>query len=263
MSLAEKLHLPKFPGFGLVSENYDRGRPGYPPEIEKWLTSEMQIRKGTPVLDLGAGTGKFTRLLVDLGAKVYAVEPEPTMAERLVRNVPGITHYQGVAEAIPLDPQSVKAVVCAQSFHLFASDTTMEQIHRVLQPGGHLGLFWNVRDTTVDWVKALAEIVNRHAGDHPRYYDFKWREPLDKRLAKGYAPFKEETWKHVHTGTPEDVIIRRVQSISFIAAAPEARKSEIMGEVRELIATHPDLARKEIVSVPYETRAVRTVKILP
>ncbi|WP_225773923.1 class I SAM-dependent methyltransferase [Pseudomonas sp. Marseille-Q5115] len=262
-TVAEFLHLPKFHGFSLVSDTYDQGRPGYPPEIKKWLTAEMEIKNQTAVLDLGAGTGKFTRLLVDLHANVTAVEPEPSMAERFHKTLPGITLLSGTADEIPLPSQSMNAVVCAQSFHLFASEQSMREIHRVLKPGGHLGLFWNVRDASVGWVHELAEIVNEFAGDHPRYYDNKWREPLNNGIRHGYAPLKEATWKHLHTGSPEDVIVRRIKSISFIAAAPEPQKTQIMERVRKLIAEHPELAGKAEISVPYETRAVRTVKILP
>lgn len=261
-TLAQFLHLPKFPGFGLVSDTYDQGRPGYPPEIKKWLSSEMQIKHETPVLDLGAGTGKFTRLLVDLDARVTAVDLEPSMIERFKHNLPGVPVVEGSAENLGmLEPHSFNAVVCAQSFHLFATPTAMKEIHRVLKPAGHLGLFWNVRDASVDWVGELAAIVNRYAGDHPRYYDNHWREVLNEGIKHGYSPLKETSWTHVHTGSPEDVIVRRVKSISFIAASPD--KAKIIEEVRALIARHPDLANKQEVSVPYKTIAVRTVKILP
>jgi SAM-dependent methyltransferase len=260
-TLAEMFHLSKIPGFGLVSDTYDQGRPGYPREIEKWLSGEMQIKNGTPVLDLGAGTGKFTRLLVDLRANVTAVDSEPTMIERFRGNLPGVTVLEGSAEAIPLESNSVNAVVCAQSFHLFATPQAMHEIHRVLKPAGHLGLFWNVRDTSVDWVAELATIVNRYAGDHPRYQDNQWRPVLDEGLKRGYSPLKEASWTQLHTGSPEDVIVRRIKSISFIAASPD--KAQIIEEIRALIARHPALANKQEVSVPYKTVAVRTVKILP
>jgi SAM-dependent methyltransferase len=262
-SVAELLRLPRFPGFGLVSDTYDQGRPGYPPEIKNWLAKEMQIKKHTKVLDLGAGTGKFTRLLTELGAAVTAVEPEPSMRERFAKNLPGTTVVEGYAEQLPLDAGSMHTVVCAQSFHLFASEGAMAEIHRVLKPGGHLGLFWNVRDTSVGWVRELADIVNHYAGDHPRYYDKHWQVPLNNGIKRGYALLKETRWRHQHTGSPEDVIVRRIKSISFIAARPSEERDRIIAEVRDLIARHPELAGKAEVSVPYETHAVRTVKILP
>jgi len=262
-SVAQLLHLPRFPGFGLVSDTYDQGRPGYPPAIKTWLAEEMQIKNQTKVLDLGSGTGKFTRLLAELRADVTAVEPEASMRARFERNVPSVPVLDGFAEDLPLASGSMNAVICAQSFHLFASEKAMAEIHRVLKPGGHLGLFWNVRDTRVGWVSELASIVSRYAGEQPRYYDNRWREPLLDGIKRGYAPLREATWQHRHTGSPEDVIVRRIKSISFIAARPEDEKARIIAEVRELIARHPELAGKAEISVPYETHAVRTVKILP
>lgn len=252
----------RFKGFGLVSSTYDQGRPGYPPEIEKWLNSKMLIRNGTEVLDLGAGTGKFTRLLVDLNARVTALDIEQSMLDQLDQHFPtGVTPLLGSADAIPAANSSFNAVVCAQSFHLLATPDAMREIHRVLKPSGQLGLFWNIRDASVDWVADLAQVVDRYAGGRPRYYSEEWRQVLKEGLPKGYSPFEETTWTHLHTGTPEDVIVKRIESISFIAASPH--KAEIIAEVRDLIAKHPALAGKSSVSVPYKTLAIRTVKILP
>lgn len=261
-SLSEMLHHSRFKGFGLVSSTYDQGRPGYPPEMEKWLRDKMLIRNATQVLDLGAGTGKFTRLLVDLNARVTALDIEQSMLDQLSRNFPsGVSPLLGSAEAIPAPDSSFNAVVCAQSFHLFATVAAMHEIHRVLKPSGQLGLFWNIRDASVDWVADLARIVDRYAGDRPRYYGEEWRQVLKEGLPKGYSPFEEMSWTHLHTGTPEDVIVKRIESISFIAASPQ--KADIIAEVRELIARHPELAGKSSVSVPYKTLAIRTAKILP
>ena len=77
---------------------------------------------------------------------------------------------EGTATAIPLADQSVDAVVCAQAFHWFAAAEALREIHRVLRPGGTLGLVWNMRDARVPWVARLDAIVNRHEGDTPRYY---------------------------------------------------------------------------------------------
>lgn len=252
----------RFKGFGLVSSTYDQGRPGYPPEIEKWLSSKMLIRKGTEVLDLGAGTGKFTRLLIDLNARVTALDIEQSMLDQLEKHFPsGVNPLLGSADSIPAPNSSFNAVVCAQSFHLFATPEAMHEIHRVLKPSGQLGLFWNIRDASVDWVAQLASIVDRYADGRPRYYAEEWRQVLKDGLPKGYSPFEETTWTHLHTGTPEDVIVKRIESISFIAASPQ--KGEIIAEVRDLVATHPDLVGQKSVSVPYKTLAIRTAKILP
>src|SRR5690606_37054894 len=102
--------------------------------------------------DLGAGTGKFVPRLLETGARVVAVEPVAAMRAEFARRHPGVELHGGSAEAIPLADASMDAVVCAQSFHWFATARALSGIRRVLVRGGVLGLAWNVRDETVPWV---------------------------------------------------------------------------------------------------------------
>ena len=108
----------------------------------------MGLGSGRRVLDLGAGTGKFTKYLLATGAEVVAVEPVVAMRERLTAAFPRVRALSGQAEAIPLGDATVDAVVCAQAFHWFATPAALAEIVRVLRPGGQLGLIWNVRDET-------------------------------------------------------------------------------------------------------------------
>jgi len=242
------------------TEAYASGRPGYPPEVNDWLRDTLLIKPGSVVVDLGAGTGKFTSRLVDLKAKVVAVEPLADMRSAFKSRWPGIDVIEGRAEEIPLLASSVDAVVCAQAFHLFANEEAMKEIHRILKPGGRLGLIWNLRDTSVAWVKALADIVTEQAGEHPRYYSGEWRKALSYHK---FSPINEKHFRYVHSGAPEDVIVNRVRSISFINGLPAEQQAPIFERIRQLVATHPDLAGRETVELPYDTAAFHTVKILP
>lgn len=261
-SIKEMLHWSAFTGYLHAADAYAKGRPGYPPALDKWLKDVIQVNHNSVVLDLGAGTGKFTQHLIDLGAKVIAVEPVQAMLDRFKARFPLIPAYLAAAEALPseLHDHSVDVVICAHSFHWFANTEAMTQIHRVLKPGGRLVMLWNLRDTREPWVSEVAGIVSEVAGDSPRYYSQQWRKvfPFGK-----FAPLHEHHFAHLHTGAPEDVIVNRVKSISFIASRPQAEQDAILARVREVIATHPDLKGKEQVSVPYDTAAFHTVKILP
>src|SRR6478752_5964079 len=139
--------------FGGVADVYERARPGYPVDAVRWLAGEEPC----DVVDLGAGTGKLTRSLVDLGHRVTAVEPLAEMLDQLRVAVPEATALQGGAEAIPLPTESADVVTAAQAFHWFDHGPALREIARVLRPGGHVALVWNTRDEGVPWVARLSE----------------------------------------------------------------------------------------------------------
>src|SRR5262245_61596927 len=100
------------------------------------------------VVDVGAGTGKLTRVLTRLGHRVTAVDPMPAMLEQLHRAVPGVVTLVGSAEELPLTDQSVDAVTFGQSWHWVDVPRGAPEIARVLRPGGCVAMTWNMRDDT-------------------------------------------------------------------------------------------------------------------
>src|SRR5690348_1286422 len=107
-------------GFSEAAESYARGRPEYPDEIVDWLRSPVGLHTGKVAVELGAGTGKFTRSLIRTGARVTAVEPVAAMRAHIGSTAVGALAVAGSAHSIPVPDASADAVVCAQSFHWFA-----------------------------------------------------------------------------------------------------------------------------------------------
>lgn len=167
MDSTSAIHHSAADGYTKGADTYVRGRPDYPPEIAGWLRDTLGLHAGATVLDLGAGTGKFTPRLLATGASVIAVEPVAAMLDKLAAAHPDVRPLVGTADAIPLPDASVDAVVCAQAFHWFATAEALDEIHRVLKPGGRLGLVWNMRDARVPWVAGMDRIVNEFEGDAP------------------------------------------------------------------------------------------------
>ena len=120
--------------FGGVADAYERGRPTYPAEAVRWMLGEHPLT----VLELGAGTGKLTRVLTDLGHDVQATDPDAAMLQILEKEVPGARTAQTSAEDVPLGDASVDAVIAAQAFHWFDLDRALPEVARVLRPGGRL-----------------------------------------------------------------------------------------------------------------------------
>jgi ubiquinone/menaquinone biosynthesis C-methylase UbiE len=187
------------------------------------------------VLDLAAGTGKLTRQLVPTGADLIAVEPVEGMRRKLAETVPDVRALDGTAERIPLGAAAVDAVFCAQAFHWFDGERALAEIHRVLRPGGALGLIWNVRDEAVEWERRLSELLERHQSNAPRKRWGRWREAFEQTSL--FTPLEERRFEHRQTGDAE-TMLARVASISFISALPDEQRAEFLGEVRALVEPH-------------------------
>lgn len=254
----DSIHRAAAAGFSAAADDYARGRPDYPPEILAWLRDDLGVGPGATVVDLAAGTGKFTAKLVEAGARVIAVEPVDAMRDRLAVALPDVPALAGTATSIPLDDGSADVVACAQAFHWFATPEALAEIRRVLRPGGRLGLIWNARDDRPDWTNRLARIIERHEGGAPQFRTGAWRDAFP---AEGFGPLHERAFPHSHAGPPDDVIVRRALSTSYIAALPPGRKARVRDEILALIASEPELAGRDEVVVPYRTFAYRAEKL--
>ncbi|MFI8416038.1 methyltransferase domain-containing protein [Serratia sp. NPDC078593] len=246
------LHHAAATGYQANADRYVKGRPDYPAALTDWLRNDLGLHAGKTVVDLGAGTGKFTPRLLDTGAQVIAVEPIAQMVEKLSAALPQVQTLTATADAIPLPDESVDAVVCAQSFHWFATPQALAEIQRILKPGGKLGLVWNVRDARVSWVRRLNQIIDRHEGDAPRFYTGEWRNLFP---SNGFTALQQQDFMFNHRGAIEDVIYNRVRSTSFIAAMPSAQQEQVIDQIRQLVAQEEELGGQETVIVPYQTKA--------
>jgi len=258
MSDPDRVHAAAAAGFAAGAATYFAGRPEYPAEVEGWLRDDLHLGPGRAVLDLGAGTGKFLSRLRATGATLYAVEPVPAMLQTLIAANGDVEAKAGTATRIPLADASMDAIVCAQSFHWFASRTALAEMRRVLKIGGALGLIWNVRDESVDWVAALTRIIAPYEGDAPRFASGRWSAVFP---ADGFSPLEQRRYPHAHVGPAERVVVDRVLSTSFIAALSAAERDKVAGEVRALIAATPALAGRAELAFPYETPAFACVRI--
>lgn len=240
-------------GFTKEADAYERGRPDYPQAAVDLLLARLPQ---TPrILDLAAGTGKFTRMLARTAraAELIAVEPLPAMRAKLAAALPEVTLYEGTAEAIPLPDASVELVTVAQAFHWFDGPRALKEIRRVLRPGGTLALIWNARDERLAWVRAITALLERYEGDTPRYAKGTWRRAFETNA--DFTALEHHTFDHKQSGG-HAMIRDRLVSISFIAALPSAEREVFMTSLREILETHPETrARAEDLELPYRTSA--------
>jgi SAM-dependent methyltransferase len=212
-----------------VPELYERARPGYPDEAISFLVSRLGLRPGRVVIDLAAGTGKLTRLLVPSGARVIAVEPLAEMRELLARLVPGIEILAGAAENLPLDDATADAVTVAAAFHWFDAGLALVELGRVLRPGGAAALVWNVRDLSDPLQAQLQELLRPYRGVAPTEREQSWRPALEASPVFGEVDEWSFAWEQPST---PDELAERVASISFVAQLPADERARLLGRVR-------------------------------
>lgn len=224
-------------GFGAGADDYEKGRPSYSDAVVEWLVDRLAIGPGKRVVDLAAGTGKLTNLLVGFGADVIAVEPVEAMRDKLATTVPGVVALDGTAEAMPFLSATVDAVTVAQAFHWFDAERALEEISRVLRPGGGLGLVWNERDVSEPWVAELTKLIRWDERE-------RWRVPYtvevdwSARIDAYDAPFSpgEHHRSSFRQAMDPDTLVARVLSTSYIAILALDVRDELARKVRDLVA---------------------------
>jgi len=231
----QRVHEAAGRGFDREAEAYERGRPEYPQQAIAWLVDRLELRPGRVVLDVGAGTGKLSRALEPSGAQVIAAEPVAAMRQILTQQSPSLRVLDATAEALPLAPASVDAVVAGQAFHWFDGPVALREFDRVLRPPGRLALVWNRRDSDQPLQREIEAIFAPYRRDTPSHRGH-WRQAF-----AGEAPFEadEELAIPFVQQLDREQLLARVVSTSFIAALAEAERRAVENRVRALATREP------------------------
>jgi SAM-dependent methyltransferase len=215
--------------------DYERGRPGYAPPV----VGVPGLPRSAAVLELAAGTGKLTRLLVDEFVQVLAVEPDPEMRRRFRLLCPRGTLLGGTAEQIPLADASVDGVFVAEAFHWFDHERALAEIARVLRPAGALVLMWNVPagpvTPPISEVEQLLEPLWPDEIEMPLDLDpHRFPHARDWRRAFAHSvfePLQESQFANVHT-VDRDGLVAFFGSMGWIGGLQEEERQSVLDEVR-------------------------------
>jgi SAM-dependent methyltransferase len=271
--LASQEKAKRAASFGGVATHYERFRPGPPTEAVDWI---LPTRVGR-VVDLGAGTGAMTRLLIERADEVVAVEPDYRMRSVLVDEVPGIRALAGRGEAVPLPDGSADAVVASSSWHWMDPVPTLHEMGRILTPGGTLGALWSGLDPEGPFLvqaQALLALQSRGgaeaAGREPE------ADATDRDIAgliMGDAnrptsileiplgvPFDQPahevfTWDVALTA---DDLIGLLGTFSWIITMPEETRRHVVAEARRLLAELLGVEGDVTVDVAFRSEAWRS-----
>jgi SAM-dependent methyltransferase len=237
--------------FSARADAYAQARPSYPREALDILRTHFGLGPTTVVADLGSGTGIFTRLLLESGALVHAVEPNAEMrreAERTLANFPRFRSFSGRAEETMLPASSMDLVTAAQAFHWFDLARFEVELRRVLRPNGRAVLVWNDRDTEgTPFLGEYETILVEHC---PGYRELQGKadtfDKFDQLFGSGgWTRHIAKNDQHLH----RDGLIMRVMSASYAPAAGPAHDA-LATALRAAFDRH---AAKGVVRIAYTT----------
>jgi SAM-dependent methyltransferase len=242
--------------FGAIAEDYDRFRPGPPAAAVEWILP----RQCDSIVDIGAGTGALTRLLVDHARRVTAVEPDPRMAEVLAARVPGAAVVAGKAEALPIPDGDCDAVVGSSMWHWVDEARASMEAARVLRPGGVLGLLWSGPNRSEGW---LSEVLGRFRSQELAARSDEDRRRRHRVNLPAAAPFGEPETHLVRWSimvTPDEIIGLSGTYSGFIVL-PEAERVRLRDDLTEVVRTHPAIVGRDQVELPMRCLCWRAVRL--
>jgi SAM-dependent methyltransferase len=230
--------------FGAIAEDYDRFRPGPPVAALDWLLP----RRRRAVVEIGAGTGALTRLLLDRVDRVVAAEPDLRMAGVLTTRVPGAAVVAARAEELPLIGGRLDAVLGSSMWHWVEEERAVAEAARVLRPGGRLGVLWSGPDRTRAWVDDLltgSGLVRRPAAETPVRHHRRLRLPPDAPFSEAETQTTDWSW----AVAPED-LVGLIGTYSGFIVRPEAERRELKRAVTDVVSGHAALTDSSQFELP-------------
>lgn len=231
------------------SDRYDRLRPSYPADAARFCVPFEHAR----VADIGAGTGKFTQVLHELGHEVIAVEPSAAMRGQLSRILPGVQVLDGTAERTGLPGAAVDAVVFAQAWHWADVPRATAELIRVLRPGGTVAMVWNRLDGSVAWLDRVEEQMHSTALAWDRH-STSWAEVGP---TSGFSDGEMLRLPWQQTMTKADLADLVTTHSYYLATDPEEQQALRRRVHTQVEQEFPGLSEDAIIQVPYVTICCR------
>jgi len=229
-------------------ENYVKYRPGYPPEVLRLFRDEMNLRSGSVVADIGAGTGISAKIFAANGNEVFGVEPNKLMreaAKEFLRDFPNFKAIDGTAENTTLPENSIDFVVAAQAFHWFDETNTRKEFKRILKDDGFVVLMWNERqlDTTA-FLKDYENLLIEFGTDYEKVR----HENVTKETLLNFfqTDFRQAVFQNSQT-VDFDGLKGRMLSSSYIPSQENPRFAEMIKKLESLFAEHAENGKIDIL----------------
>jgi SAM-dependent methyltransferase len=244
--------MPRRLTFGAHAEEYDLARPEWPVEAARWFVPA----DAALVVELGAGTGKLTRAVAELGPRVIAVEPDARM--RAVLQGYGLEGVEGSAEEIPFSDGEADAVVAGSCVHWFDLERALPEIHRVLRPGGSFAFGWNGRDGRHPTIARMNEAIYSRAPDRTRWRGRDWGAEVTS--AGMFRNVEHAVFDHVHE-LPREALDAHLWSYATIASLPEPERVKVFTEVAAILDSDPEVSDSGQLRLPFAVPAYRATRV--
>ncbi len=232
--------------------NYAKYRPGYPAELVVLLRETGVLSPASVVADIGSGTGLLTRLFLEHGHQVFAVEPNDDMraaGEQALCERPNFQSVAGRAEHTTLASGSVDMVTAGQAFHWFDRAKARREFARILRPPAWVVLVWNERETGSPFLEGYESLLRTHASE---YLALGGCHMDPKHIETFFAPASFEKCSFANSQSMDRAGLRgRLLSSSYAPLAHEPGHAPMMRELDELFRRH---AERGTVELMYQTR---------
>ncbi|KZP11949.1 S-adenosyl-L-methionine-dependent methyltransferase [Athelia psychrophila] len=269
--MSTSVHAVAQQGFGTgTNDLYDRARPSYQSNAISHIRQAVKAAGAINVVELGAGTGIFTRALLahsewkDALARIRAVEPSAGMRAAFERTVedPRADIVDGSFAATGVEDGWADVVIIAQAFHWCPDyEAAAKELARVLKPNGVVALIWNLEDReTAAWVAQLRDLIESHENNTPQFHRGLWRAFFGvPSYAALFKPEQQATWDYTLPATLE-VVTDRAHSKSYIAILGEEQRRGVDAEITKIIGRGDGLVWRDEAKgefeYPYKTTVV-------
>lgn len=232
-------------------DDYVKYRPSYPANLLDLLAREFGFDATAVVADIGSGTGILTRLFLDHGNPVYAVEPNAEMrgaAEAAFNGYTNFTSVDATAEATTLSPHSIDWITAAQAFHWFDPRATAVEWHRILHPSGRVLLIWNAWESAdTPFLQGYLALVKRYSTDYGRVSRTRSEQAIPAFFGGNVTEYtlpnpQSYNWQQ---------LVGRLRSSSYAPLPGHPNYEPLMRDLRALFETH---AQAGTVTMPYVSR---------
>jgi SAM-dependent methyltransferase len=244
--------------FGSIAADYDRLRSQPFPDAVDWLVPDRRDL----LVDIGAGTGLFTRALASRAGHVIAIEPDSRMRAVLGTRSPGVEVLAGSGEDIPLPDACADGVFASSAWHWMDPDRALPQVARVLRDGGRFGVIWTGRDRDSEWLRAddwFREAARDAGPSDAEPGETRYRRRVQALPAGGlFTNIETRVFQFTRTMSPADLVEMLATYSRVITAPPEERER---GRVRASAALAEMFPGASQIDVPFRSRCWRADRV--